>query len=107
MGLAKQKKNNRGRWCLYVLLCGDNSLYTGITNNLERRIQQHKNGTASRYTRSRLPVSLTYWEGCRGRSSALKKEYAMKQLPRKEKIEYIKIKTRSVGFPALTIAMKA
>lgn len=78
-----------------MLACSDNTLYTGITNNLERRVQQHNNGTASRYTRSRLPVTLVYQERCRGRSSALKKEYAMKQLSRKEKQEYIRRKTAS------------
>jgi len=89
MGLAKTKKNAGGRWYLYVLQCGDNTLYTGITNDLQRRIQQHNNGTASRYTRSRLPVALAYRERCRNKSSALKKEYRMKSLSRKEKKEYI------------------
>jgi len=95
MGPAKAKKNKGGRWYLYVLQCGDNTLYTGITNDLEHRIKQHNNGTASRYTRSRLPVALTYHEGCRGRSSALKKEYAMKQLSRNEKEKYIKRKSKT------------
>ena len=90
MGLAKKKKGAGSLWYLYVLQCGDNTLYTGITNDLERRIKQHDNGTASRYTRSRLPVTLAYQERCRGRSSALKKEYAMKQLSRKEKKRYIR-----------------
>jgi putative endonuclease len=75
--------------------CGD-TLYTGITKDLERRIKQHNNGTASRYTRSRLPVALAYQERCRGRSSALKKEYAMKQLSRKEKGKYIKRKSKTL-----------
>jgi len=73
-----------------MLACRDNTLYTGITNDLERRVQQHNDGIASRYTRSRLPVRLLYQEPCRGRSQALKKEYAMKQLPRKKKEEYIR-----------------
>jgi predicted GIY-YIG superfamily endonuclease len=94
MGLAK-KKDTGGRWYLYVLQCGDNTLYTGITNDLQRRIQQHNNGTASRYTRSRLPVVLAYQERCLGRSSALKKEYAMKQLSRKEKETYIAKKSKA------------
>ncbi len=95
MGLAKTKKNTTGRWYLYVLQCGDNTLYTGITNNLQRRIQQHNNGTASRCTRSRLPVALAYQERCLGHSSALKKEYAMKQLSRKEKEIYIAKKSKA------------
>lgn len=75
------------------MICGDGTLYTGITKDLDRRAAQHNNGTASRYTRSRLPVAVIHRETCRDRSSALKKEYAMKQLSRAEKEEYIK--TRS------------
>ncbi len=78
-----------------MLQCGDKTLYTGITNDLQRRIRQHKNGTASRYTRSRLPVVLAYQERCLGHSSALKKEYAMKQLSRKEKEIYIAKKSKT------------
>jgi predicted GIY-YIG superfamily endonuclease len=79
-------------WRLYILKCSDNTLYTGITNDLPRRLVQHNSGTASRYTRSRLPVSLVHQEQCQGRSNALKKEYRMKSLSRKEKVEYIREK---------------
>jgi predicted GIY-YIG superfamily endonuclease len=96
MDIAKKKKNAGSLWYLYVLQCSDNTLYAGITNDLERRIKQHNNGTASRYTRSRLPVALAYQERCRGRSSALKKEYAMKQLSRKEKEKYINRKSKTL-----------
>ncbi len=82
------------RWLLYVLQCADGTLYTGITNDLERRLAGHNAGTASRYTRSRLPVRLLYTEGCRNRSSALQKEYAFKQLTRGEKQLYIEAKTK-------------
>lgn len=85
----KKRIAKSGAWLLYILKCRDNTLYTGITNDLPRRLAQHNNGTASRYTRSRLPVKLIYQERCRGRSSALKKEYKMKQLSRKEKEAYI------------------
>ncbi len=94
---AKKKKKKMAAWLLYVLKCSDNTLYTGITNDLPRRITLHNNGTASRYTRSRLPVTLLFSEPCRGRSSALKKEYAMKQLSRKEKEQYIKKKSKAPG----------
>ncbi len=77
------------QWYLYVLVCKDGTLYTGITSDLVRRIRQHRNGKASRYTRSRLPVKLVYQERCPGRSAALRKEYALKQLTRKEKEAYI------------------
>ena len=73
-----------------MLACSDNTLYTGITNDLKRRIKQHNDGTASCYTRSRLPVRLLYHEPCNGRSQALRKEYALKQLSRQQKEEYIR-----------------
>lgn len=77
------------RWHLYILKCGDGTLYTGITNDLARREAQHNNGTASRYTRSRRPVNIVHHEPCRNRSCALKKEYAVKALSRREKVEYM------------------
>jgi putative endonuclease len=89
MGVVKKRKKPVV-WVLYVLTCGDRTLYTGITTDLARRVQQHNNGSASRYTRSRLPVKLVHQERCRGRAHAQKKEYAMKQLSRKEKKEYIR-----------------
>jgi putative endonuclease len=82
-------------WRLYILRCGDDTLYTGITNDLLRRLVQHNSGKASRYTRSRLPVSLVHQESCQDRSSALKKEYRMKSLSRKEKDAYINEKRRN------------
>jgi predicted GIY-YIG superfamily endonuclease len=90
MSAAKKRKRKAAAWVLYVLKCGDGTLYTGITTDVLRRVQQHNDGTASRYTRSRLPVKLVHRERCRGRSSALKKEYAIKQLSRKEKEAYIR-----------------
>jgi predicted GIY-YIG superfamily endonuclease len=90
MSTASRKRTKTKKWLLYMLACKDNTLYTGITNDLERRVKQHNEGTASRYTRSRLPVRLLYHEPCRGRSQALKKEHAMKQLSRKKKDEYIR-----------------
>jgi predicted GIY-YIG superfamily endonuclease len=73
-----------------VLACNDGTLYTGITNDLVRRIRQHNNGSASRYTRSRRPVRIIYQERCRNHSFALKKEYAMKALTRRDKEIYIR-----------------
>jgi len=87
---AKKKRRKAAAWLLYVLKCRDNTLYTGITTDLSRRVQQHRSGIASHYTRSRLPVHLIFSEPCRGRSQALKKEHAMKQLSRKEKEAYIR-----------------
>ena len=72
-------------WFLYLLRCADGSLYTGITNNVSRRCKQHNAGTASRYTRSRLPVELIYQESQASRSVALKRELAIKAMSREEK----------------------
>jgi predicted GIY-YIG superfamily endonuclease len=87
---AKKRRKKAAAWLLYVLKCRDNTLYTGITIDVSRRVQQHNSGTASRYTRSRLPVMLIFSEPCRSRSQALKKEYAMKRLTRKKKEEYLR-----------------
>ena len=76
-------------WSVYVLRCGDGSLYTGITNDLARRLAAHRAGTASRYTRSRRPVRLVYRERRRSRSAALKREAAIKRLPRAAKLRII------------------
>ena len=72
-------------WFVYILECRDGSFYTGVTNDLERRQQQHNDGTASRYTRSRRPVVLRYQELCGSRSQALIRECSLRLLSRKEK----------------------
>ncbi|MEK6248585.1 MAG: GIY-YIG nuclease family protein [Planctomycetales bacterium] len=88
VAVLKLKKQLAERWFVYVVRCADGSLYTGITNDLERRVEQHNAGTASRYTRSRLPVTLEYQEEARNKGSALKRELAIKALSRaaKEKL---------------------
>jgi putative endonuclease len=73
------------RWLVYILCCSDGSLYTGITNDLPKRLKAHAAGKASRYTRSRLPVRLVYSERQKSRSAALKREAAIKKLRRAEK----------------------
>ena len=72
-------------WFVYILRCADDTLYTGITKDLTRRCDQHNAGTASRYTRSRLPVELVYEELQPSRSLALKRELAIKALTRQKK----------------------
>jgi putative endonuclease len=72
-------------WFLYILECGDGTFYTGVTNDLERRVQTHNEGKASRYTRSRRPVKLRHFEPCTNRSDALIREAAVKSLSRMEK----------------------
>lgn len=88
------------RWWLYVLRCADGTLYTGITTDLRRRLLQHNSGTASRYTRGRLPAALVHQERCRDKSSALKKEFRIKALPRREKEDYIRKKAGSASAAA-------
>ena len=73
------------RWLVYLLRCSDGSLYTGITNDLPKRLKAHAAGKASKYTRSRLPVKLAYTEPQRSKSAALKREVAIKRLRRAEK----------------------
>ena len=76
-------------WQVYILRCRDNTLYTGITNNLEKRLQCHNHGTASRYTRSRRPVTLVYREAAADRSQASRREIEIKKLSHRKKITLI------------------
>ena len=74
----------------YILKCRDNSLYTGWTNNLKKRIASHNVGTGAKYTKVRRPVELVYYEEFQTKEEAMKREYAIKQLSRKEKEALIK-----------------
>lgn len=75
-------------WC-YILQCADGTLYTGITNDLDKRFAAHNAGTASKYTRVRLPVTPVYRETCENRSEASKREAQIKRLTRELKIDLI------------------
>ena len=75
---------------VYILSCSDVSLYTGWTNNLEKRIKAHSNGKGAKYTRARLPVELVYFEEFEDKIEAMRREYAIKKLTRKEKLLLIK-----------------
>lgn len=77
---AKQNKN----YC-YILKCRDNSYYTGWTNNLEKRLQAHQEGCGAKYTRGRTPVELIYFETFSTKEEAMRREYEIKHLTRKEK----------------------
>lgn len=72
-----------------MLRCVDGSLYTGITNDLPRRLAQHNAGRASRYTRARLPVAVVYQEICCDHSTALRRELVLKALTREQKLALI------------------
>ena len=86
MDRKRNRKPARDKWFVYMLRCGDGTLYTGIAKDLSRRRQQHQAGTASRYTRSRLPVKLIYQETQRSKSLALKREAAIKAMTRRKKL---------------------
>ena len=73
-------------WKLYILRCGDGTLYTGITVDVEKRLAVHRSGKGAKYTRSRLPVTLVYQEEVADRSAALRREAAIKRLTREEKL---------------------
>ncbi|WP_373899664.1 GIY-YIG nuclease family protein [Haloimpatiens sp. FM7315] len=74
---------------VYILKCADSTLYTGWTIDLKKRLNTHLSGKGAKYTRARLPVSLVYYEKCLDKSSALKREYAIKQMTRKKKFDLI------------------
>lgn len=76
-------------WYVYMLRCGDGSLYTGSTTDVARRLREHQNGTGAKYTLARPPVSLAYTEEAPDRSTAQRREAAIKKLPRKRKLALI------------------
>ncbi len=76
-------------WTVYILECGDGSLYTGVTTNLQRRFAEHEVGKGARYTRGRGPLRVAHTETCENRSEALKRECEIKALSRAEKLSII------------------
>lgn len=76
-------------WTVYILRCGDGTLYTGCTNDLPRRLEAHQSGKGAKYTRSRPPVELVYREEAADKSAALRREIAVKRLSRREKLALI------------------
>lgn len=76
-------------WHCYMLECADGTLYTGITNDLEKRLAAHNSGTASKCTRSRLPVKLVFTEDMPDRAAASRREAQIKRLPRASKLELV------------------
>lgn len=84
-----RKKSRNEKWFLYILECSDGSFYTGITNDLERRVKMHGDGRGAKYTRSRRPVRMIYSESCKGRTAAMVRECAVKTYSKKEKMKLI------------------
>jgi len=76
-------------WFLYIVQCRGGTLYTGITTDLNRRLKEHNNGTASKYTRVKRPVKMVHFEVFKGESAARKREAAIKKLSRQEKLKLI------------------
>ncbi|MFA7241766.1 MAG: GIY-YIG nuclease family protein [Sulfuricellaceae bacterium] len=76
-------------WRCYILECADGTLYTGITNDLDKRLAAHNNGTASKYTRSRLPVRVVFFEAHPDRATASRRENAIKRMPRAAKLRLV------------------
>jgi predicted GIY-YIG superfamily endonuclease len=90
-----ERKAFGDEWVVYMVRCADGTLYTGIAKDMARRCQQHNAGTASRYTRGRLPVELLYQESLASRSMALKREAAIKALSRSEKLALICLRKKT------------
>jgi len=86
---------------VYLLRCADNSLYCGITNDVERRVAQHNAGTGAKYTRAakRLPVFLETACGPMDKGAALSLEYQVKQLPAREKVEFLREQEMDLDSP--------
>ena len=85
------------RWVVYILQCGDGTLYTGITNNLQARIEKHRQGKGAKYTRGRGPYKVLFREPCPSRAAAQKREAAIKVLTKARKMAIIAKKPRKKG----------
>lgn len=86
-------------WVVYILQCADDTLYTGITNDLPARISAHEEGRGAKYTKGRAPLKLVYQEDCENRSTASKREREIKALPRDLKKELIAQQRKEVTKP--------
>tara|TARA_B110000444_G_scaffold44942_1_gene40846 strand:- start:8690 stop:8992 length:303 start_codon:yes stop_codon:yes gene_type:complete len=86
MTLAELAKSKQQSWFVYILLCSDNTLYTGITNNIDKRLEDHQRGVGAKYTKGRSPISLLFKEKHPNRSSASKRESEIKSLTKKQKL---------------------
>jgi len=78
-------------WYVYIIRCDDDTLYTGVTTDISRRVREHNLKSGGNYTRTRTPVELVYQEPHPDRSAALKREIQIKKLPRAKKLELIDI----------------
>jgi putative endonuclease len=86
-------------WQVYIVICSDNTLYTGITTDVERRLGQHQSGRGAKYFRGRQPVQLVYLESGHNRSTAIRKEAGIKKMQRSKKCLLISSKTNEITSP--------
>lgn len=93
--IQKIKPGGERSWAVYVLRCGDGSLYTGIAKDLEARLKRHQSGKGAAYTRTHLPVEIVYREMNLTRSEALIREARLKRLPKLKKEQLIQTSTPS------------
>lgn len=84
-----KKQEELQRNYTYIVKCSDETLYTGWTNNLKKRLEAHNSGKGAKYTKNRLPVKLVYFEEYDTKQEAMKREYAIKQLSRQKKLALI------------------
>ena len=85
----KNDEDNREVNYTYIIECSDGSLYTGWTNNLEKRIEAHNNGSGAKYTRNRRPVELVYAESFESKNEAMSREWHIKRMSREDKLKLI------------------
>ena len=83
------QNDNIKEYYTYMVECADGTLYSGFTTNLEKRLAAHNSGKGAKYTRSRLPVKLVYYESFASRQEAQRREWQLKQLTRKKKLELV------------------
>jgi len=79
-----------GKWSVYILRCGDGTLYTGIATDPHRRLQEHRSGKGAKYTRGRGPLELVYTEEYETKSDALKRELGIKAMTREQKLQLLR-----------------
>jgi putative endonuclease len=97
MPYTKRKLQKVPMWYVYILKCSDNTLYTGATNDIPRRITEHNRKKGGSYTRSRLPVALAYKETVADKSAALKRELYIKGFSRDKKLELINMRSQNIA----------
>ena len=85
------------QWCVYILRCKDDTLYTGSTDDFPKRLEAHRQGKGAKYTRGRGPLELVYMEECGTHTEALRREIAVKRLSRQEKMKLIENNKPDIG----------